>query len=94
MRSTGQCEPRTAGGGSFPDMGSVRRILPQLKSNYENSFPWTFNSSQVILENPLEIFSKINYTTRTFGDIAQLVEHLVRNQRVTGSTPAISKKDS
>lgn len=26
----------------------------------------------------------------THGDIAQLVEHLVRNQRVTGSNPAIS----
>ncbi len=25
-----------------------------------------------------------------YGDIAQLVEHLVRNQRVTGSNPAIS----
>ena len=64
-------------------------------SHFADKIKRQYKFSKLFFKNLLQIFSIygiIATLRKTHADVAQLVEQLIRNQQVAGSSPAISSK--
>ena len=65
-------------------------------SHFADKIKRQYKFSKLFFKNLLQIFSIygiIATLRKTHADVAQLVEQLIRNQQVAGSSPAISSKE-